>query len=167
MIAEPFLNEELPEPLGDRSQDTLSALLAGWDQLQLPLGGPLARRRLVDARIPLLQRILPLMDSLARLRDAADHAVQPGMPDAADPTVVQNWATSIKALHRHFEKFLAAEGVRAIASVGQPVNLDVHDVVSVQPAPPGGAKNVVVQELECGYRLGPVVIRDARVVVQK
>ena len=77
-------------------------------------------------------------------------------PTAADP----NWAASIDAIRAQFDKVLANLGVERFDSVGQPFDPHLHEAISMD-----GGDEVVIDELQPGYKLGPAVLRHAIVKV--
>lgn len=98
----------------------------------------------------LLRLILPVADNLAR---ALNH------PAADDDALRQG----IELTHRELNRILAAEGVAAIESVGQVFDPRWHQALATAPGHTGS--NIVIEEVEPGYRLGDKLLRPAKVIV--
>lgn len=70
------------------------------------------------------------------------------------------WARSIDAIRAQFDKSLGTLGVERFESVGQPFDPHLHEAISMD-----GGDEVVVEELQAGYKLGPTILRHAMVKV--
>ena len=81
-------------------------------------------------------------------------------------TELANWLKSFEGVYKRLLKVVCQEGVQPIESVGQPVDLDCHEVVEVCHEEKG-APGTVVKEEQKGYLIENRVLRDARVVVAK
>lgn len=160
------LEEAFPVParyvpaVGDRVRDIVEQcylLYQASDEVQ-------ARHRIQrlrprdDERVGLLRRLLPVIDAVDRLLKAET--------DPADDPVRANYVRGLTALRKRLDLLLEREGVRPIPTVGQPLNLDWHDVVEVVENETMGETRVVA-ERERGYFLGDRVLRDAKVVVNR
>ena len=101
----------------------------------------------------LLRRILVVADDLGR---AIEHvpADQQGSP----------WVEGITAIDRKLASALEAEGVTAIASVGEAFDPRLHEAVSMEPTAEV-AEGTVTRELQKGYQLRDRVLRPSLVVV--
>jgi molecular chaperone GrpE len=62
---------------------------------------------------------------------------------------------------------LQSKGLRAMETIGQEFNPDLHDAITEIPAPTPDLKDKVVDEVMKGYYLGDKIIRHAKVVVGK
>jgi molecular chaperone GrpE (heat shock protein) len=102
--------------------------------------------------------MLPSLDALDRLISAGE---QSGRQDE----FFNNWLRSIHALQARLIKTLEEVGLAAISSVGAPIDLEVHDVVSVVPATGDFSPNTVAAEQVKGYYFRGKLLRDAKVVV--
>jgi molecular chaperone GrpE len=67
---------------------------------------------------------------------------------------------------RGFEAVLASEGVRPFSVKGQPFDPTIAEAISTQKAE-GVADDVVLEDIEKGYRLGDDLLRPAKVIVAK
>lgn len=100
----------------------------------------------------LLQALLPALDNLDR---AASHIPE----DAAD-----GLAKGLRLTVKQLEEALASQGIRRIASVGEPFDPRLHNAVLTVPAP-GAEPGSVVAVLAPGYLIHDRVVRPAQVSV--
>jgi molecular chaperone GrpE len=98
----------------------------------------------------LLRLILPVADNLAR---ALNH------DDQANVALRQG----VELTYRELMRSLEAEGVTRLETIGQPFDPNLHEAIATRAAE--AATNMVVEEIEAGYRLGDKLLRPARVVV--
>lgn len=91
-------------------------------------------------------------------RDSFDHELnhRPKDVDAA-------WAKSIDAIRTQFDQVLTSLGVERFESKGQPFDPHLHDAVVMEEG--DGDQEVVVEELQPGYKLGDTILRHAMVKV--
>ncbi|MGB6772165.1 MAG: nucleotide exchange factor GrpE, partial [Candidatus Dormiibacterota bacterium] len=100
----------------------------------------------------LLQALLPALDNLDR---AASHIPE----DAAD-----GLAEGLRLTVKQLGEALASQGIRRIASVGEPFDPRLHNAVLTVPAP-GAEPGTVVAVLAPGYLIHDRVVRPAQVSV--
>jgi molecular chaperone GrpE (heat shock protein) len=100
----------------------------------------------------LLQALLPALDNLDR---AASH-----IPDDAADGLAEGLRLTVKQL----EQALASQGIRRIASVGEPFDPRLHNAVLTVPAD-GAQPGTVVAVLAPGYLIHDRVVRPAQVSV--
>ncbi len=103
----------------------------------------------------LLRDLLPIVDNLERAVDAAK-------ANADGKSIVEG----VRMVLASLMDFLKGNGVRPMASVGEPFDPNRHeagDQVSHPTHPP----NTVVDEFHRGYLINDKVLRPARVVVSK
>jgi molecular chaperone GrpE len=113
------------------------------------------KTRVLDAeRGKVAQALLEAVDGLERALAAAG--------DAAGP-VTDGLRLTLAAL----EKRVAELGASRIVVLGQPFDPRVAEAVDLVPVADPGQDEVVVQELQSGYRIGDRVLRPARVRVGK
>jgi molecular chaperone GrpE len=62
---------------------------------------------------------------------------------------------------------LLNKGLKAMESIGQPFNADLHEAITEIPAPNEAMVGKVIDEVEKGYYLNDKLIRHAKVVVGK
>src|SRR5450631_890559 len=100
----------------------------------------------------LAKELLPALDNLDRALEAADEG---------DPLL-----QGVKLAREELAAGLARAGVESFCPTGEPFDPAVHEAVATAPQEPGGSESgTVVEVYQLGYRLGPSVIRPARVVV--
>jgi molecular chaperone GrpE len=94
------------------------------------------------------------------VRDSFD-AEQSHRPAGADPA----WAKSIDAIRTQFDQVLKTLGVERFESKGQPFDPHLHEAIAMEDGE--GSQEVVVEELQPGYKLGGTILRHAVVKVGK
>ena len=141
--------EEEPEP--DRASMTraLRELEAAKQRVERH-----AHEAADELRAKLVVELLPVLDNLDRTISAA---IQNG--DA--PTVLEG----AQLVRNQLEQALLRYGVERVEAKHRPFDPAIHDALSVVPVPHPSAHNVVVEQLEPGYRYGERLLRPARVVV--
>lgn len=143
--------DHIPAPAADESEWQLLA-----QRLQADMDNFRKRqiRRADEAilaeRERLLQRILPVVDNLARALDQAD---------SEDEALRKG----VELTYRELMRLLESEGVTPIETVGNPFTPDLHEAVATikTDAQPG----TIVEELTKGFKIGDKLLRPARVVV--
>ena len=98
--------------------------------------------------------ILPLIDDFERAIKAMD--------STEDVLAVKE---GVDLIYAKFISFLNANGVKAIATENEPFDVDVHEAVTMFPAPSEEMKGKIIDCLSKGYMLNDKVIRYAKVVV--
>lgn len=134
----------------------------------------------VAARRELLERLLPVMDSLSeavasgrRRIVAAERLPSRRFPWQAGPDAVsrealagfRSWAEGIELVRERLAELLRAEGVEPIPAAGCPFDPNHHVAVEVVAAEPGQQPGTIIRELRPGYRIGDTVLRYAEVAV--
>ena len=102
-------------------------------------------------------KLLPILDALCQAGDFARR--NESLPH-------EEIAVGLDLLHRQLLDALKAVGVEEIASVGQPLDPERHEVVNSierEDTP----ENTIVEEVRKGYQLNGKVLRTALVVVAK
>ena len=92
------------------------------------------------------------------VRDSFDQELA-HRPKDADPA----WAKSIDAIRTQFDQVLGGLGVTRFESQGQTFDPHLHNAVAMEDGE--GDQEVVVEELQPGYKLGDTVLRHAMVRV--
>lgn len=100
-----------------------------------------------------LRELLPVIDNFER---ALKHV----------PQELENndYVKGVQRVVKQFEKTLEQMGVERIKTVGEPFDPQYHEAVSMEEG--DGAHEIVSEELQAGYKLGPDVIRHAMVRVK-
>ncbi len=97
----------------------------------------------------LVMNLLPVLDDLQRAV-----AALPADSGAA-------WTEGIKLIQRKLQTSLEANGLVPVNAVGLPFDPFVHEAISYQE----GEENVVLAEVEKGYKFYDRLLRPARVIV--
>ncbi|MFB3786902.1 MAG: nucleotide exchange factor GrpE [bacterium] len=156
---EEFPIDFLPlETLGEKHADALSLLYRQTRKdrdasQRLPV--PLSLDRPKEA---FFRRILPILDGFDNIFKYA------GRSDIQGDETLSNWLNTLETMYRRLQSTLEKEGLVAIESLGQKLDLSVHEVVQTREEP-GVPDNTVVEELVKGYRFGRRILRDAKVIV--
>lgn len=109
-----------------------------------------------DEMESLIVKLLSALDSFDRvLFLARNHTVSDEM---------SNWLRSIEGLYFRVTEILESVGLVALKTVGRTVDLDLHEVVSVQYAPEQPV-DTIVSERRKGYVFRGKLLRCAMVVV--
>lgn len=108
--------------------------------------------RVQGSRKKLLQQFLPVLDNLERALsyDETNASLRGGVQQTL----------------KGFEAVLQTEGVSPFSVKGQPFDPTIAEAIGTTEAD-GVQDDVVVEELQRGYRLGDDVLRPARVIVAK
>ena len=132
------------------------ANLAGWQRSQADF---INYKRFAEqdktetlkyANINLLASILPVIDDFERALAAIP-------PEDAK----QKWVEGLKHIDRKFKDTLHKQGITHIKALGEEFDPYVMEALTCAK----GQKDIVLQELEKGYKLHDKVIRPARVIV--
>jgi molecular chaperone GrpE len=106
------------------------------------------------AQAELIEKLVDALDDLARFAH-----VDPVQTDA------KTIHDGVDMVERKVWKQLDGVGVIRIDQLGVPFDPNVHDAVTMQPAPQPAQDHTVGAVLQPGYKLGDALIRPARVVV--
>ena len=71
----------------------------------------------------------------------------------------------VSLIYNKFMKYLESQHVTAIESTGEDFNTDVHEAVTMFPAPDPSMKGKVIDTAVKGYKINDKVLRFAKVVV--
>lgn len=97
--------------------------------------------------------LLPVIDNFER-----------GLKHVPDDLKDHDYVKGVQGIVKQFEKTLADLGVERIKTVGEPFDPHVHEAISMEEG--DGDKEVVLEELQSGYKIGDDVIRHAMVRVK-
>lgn len=122
------------------------------------------RRRSAKERIELIQTagrdvITELLDVL----DDCDRA-QKQLETSVDASAIKE---GVMLVFNKLRNSLQARGVKAMETVSQEFNPDLHEAITEIPAPSDELKGKVIDEVIKGYYLNDKIIRHAKVVVGK
>lgn len=147
---EPAVDVEALQKERDAIADQLLRARAEFDNYRKRMAREAERTRQVAAE-SLIRDILPVVDHLElAMRHKDDHAGA--------------LADGVAMVLRQFHEVLGKHGLEPIAAHGEPFDPTVHEAVMQRESgevPPES----VVEEFQRGYRLGPMVLRPAKVVV--
>jgi molecular chaperone GrpE len=144
----------------DKLQERIDELTGDLQRLQAEFINYKRREAEAKAEITdfatnqVIKELLPLFDNIDR---ALSHC-----PDELKDN---DWAKGVVAVGRQVEDVLRILGVEKINSLGQPFNHHLHEAISMEDGE--GEYEVVIEELQPGYRMGGKVIRHAMVKVGK
>lgn len=96
-------------------------------------------------------QLLPMLDNI----DRALRHLPENLKD--DP-----WAMGVSQIAKQVDDTIRSMGVTRIEAVGQPFDPHLHEAISAEE---GEGEEVVIEELQPGYKLGDRVIRHAMVKV--
>lgn len=113
-----------------------------------------ATRAAQEMRETLVAELLPLLDNLDRTIYAAEQAGEA-------PAIVEG----VGLVRSQFASLLARYGVERIEARHQPFDPALHDAIGTVPVTHPASHNVVVDQVEPGYRFGDRLLRPAKVVV--
>jgi molecular chaperone GrpE len=110
-------------------------------------------RRVDEGRARFLEAVLEVVDNLERAKEVAE-------PES------KSIADGVELIRQQVLGILQAEGVGPIETIGQEFDPNIAEAVGVEQVEPD-QHNVVISEVQRGYRLGEKVLRPARVKVGK
>jgi len=96
--------------------------------------------------------LLPTLDNIER---ALTHRPEELQDNA--------WAAGVEQVGKQAGEAMQKLGVERIESVGQPFDHNLHEAISMEDG--NGEHEVIVEELQPGYKMGDVIIRHAMVKV--
>ena len=146
--------EKLKTELED-SKDKYLRMVAEFDNF---------KRRNAKERIELIQTAgKEVISELLEVLDDFDRA-QKQMEASDDSHAIKE---GVMLVFNKLRNTLQARGVKAMESVNQEFNADLHEAITEIPAPTEALKGKVVDEIVKGYYLNDKIIRHAKVVVGK
>ncbi len=138
----------------DEAQQRLIRLQADYDNFR--------RRTQKERENDLKYRSQDLINELLPVLDNFERALQVEVKDEA----AQNFVEGMNMVYRQLKDALTKEGVEEIPSQGEPFDPHMHQAV-MQVEDENYDSNVVVEELQKGYKLKDRVIRPAMVKVNQ
>ena len=108
-----------------------------------------------------LQNMLDAIDDVGRSKEAAEKLE--GQEDAE--AAYRALKKGVDLVYEKFMSELARLDVQPIEAVGRPFDEKEHEAIMQQPAPEGMGTDVVLQEVQKGYRMGDRVLRHSKVIV--
>jgi len=101
-----------------------------------------------------MRDLLPVVDDFERALDAIDKGGD-----------LDSLKEGVELIYNKFVKFLESQHVTAIESTGKDFDTDVHEAVTMFPAPDPSMKGKVIDTTIKGYMINDKVLRHAKVVV--
>jgi molecular chaperone GrpE len=101
-----------------------------------------------------LKKILPVIDNFERALKAMDQAQD-----------INALKEGVVLIYNHFNDFIQQQGIKEIAALNEPFNIDLHEAVATVPAPSEEQKGKIIDVIEKGYILHDKIIRFSKVVV--
>ncbi len=98
--------------------------------------------------------LLPVVDDLERALDAINKGGD-----------LDSLKEGVNLIYNKFVKYLESQHVTAIESTGKDFDTDVHEAVTMFPAPDPSMKGKVIDTAVKGYKINDKVLRYAKVVV--
>ena len=101
-----------------------------------------------------MRDLLPVVDDLERALDAINKGGD-----------LDSLKEGVDLIYSKFVKYLESQHVKAIDSTGKDFDTDVHEAVTMFPAPDPSMKGKVIDTTIKGYMINDKVLRHAKVVV--
>lgn len=153
-VAEESAFEKLQASLDDQ-KDKYLRLFAEFDNY---------KRRTAKERLELIQTASKdLVTDLLGVLDDFERA-EKVMDNGADIAIV---IEGQKLVMQKLKNLLEQKGLKAMESIGQAFNADLHEAITEIPAPTDEMVGKVIDEVQKGYLLKDKIIRYAKVVVGK
>ncbi len=122
------------------------------------------KRRTAKERMDLIQTAgKDVIVSLLDVMDDCDRAEK--QLNGSDDIAVQK--EGIQLVFNKIRATLHAKGLKAMESIDQPFNVELHEAITEVPVPDAAKKGKVIDEVTKGYYLNDKIIRFAKVVVGK
>ena len=102
----------------------------------------------------MIEGLLPVIDNFER---AISH-----MGEATDVAALKE---GVDLIYKQFNDFLTKKGVSVIETTGLELDTNVHEAITMMPAPTPDMKGKIFDCVEKGYKMGDKVLRFAKVVV--
>ncbi len=102
----------------------------------------------------IIEGLLPVIDDFER-----------ALAHIAEAQDVNSLKEGVDLIYKKFNDFLTKRGVSVIETKGLPLDTNVHEAITMMPAPTPDMAGKIFDCVEKGYKLGDKVIRFAKVVV--
>ncbi|MGQ9630083.1 MAG: nucleotide exchange factor GrpE [bacterium] len=107
------------------------------------------------ANVDLIQELLPVLDNLER-----------ALSSAKESHSVESLIQGVEITLKQFLTILGKYGLEKIEAEGQKFDPNVHEAMMVEESEEHG-ENVIIEELQRGYKIGDRVVRPSLVKVAK
>jgi len=142
--------------VGDDLVGQLSWLLAEHERLTVTTRLLEEAKGESDEVLNLMRRMLPVLDGFERILSMGR--------DFPDDHPITNWLRGVEGLYFRLKNMLEKVGLVALEVVGQPINLDLHEVVEYRCSA-DHKPDTVIAVRQRGYVFRGRLIREAQVVV--
>ncbi len=158
----PFLNEFNQDPEIEKMQAEIVELKDKYVRLVAEFDN--FRKRNARERLDLMQTAgKEVLVSLLDVLDDCERA-QKQMENSNDITAIKE---GISLVFNKLRNTVQSKGVKAMESINQEFNPDLHEAITEVPAPAPELKGKILDEVQKGYYLNDKIIRFAKVVVGK
>jgi molecular chaperone GrpE len=145
-------NEELKQQVAELN-DKYLRLFADFDNF---------RKRIQRERIELIKTAgIEVISSLLPVLDDFQRALKQ-MEATKDPMT-----EGVKLIYQKIYSILESKGLKAMKSIGEIFDTELHEAIGEVPAENESQKGKVIDEIERGYYLNDKIIRHAKVLVGK
>jgi len=147
----------LPKALADE-QAKANGYLANWQRSQADFLNYKKRTEqerydtAKHANATLILALLPVLDDLER-----------ALENVPEKLVESNWVDGIELISRKFKSILEGHGLSEIKAIGEPFDPNLHEAMLYSD----GEEEMVVEEMQKGYRLHDLLLRPTKVSVGK
>ena len=156
------LKEELEEVKAAKEEAEKKASDSKADYIRLMAEFDTFRRRTAEERLALTESVasdtikglLPILDDCEIALDALQKSTD---SDAAKE--------GTQMIFTKLTSYLKGKGLEKIEAKGEEFNTELHEAVTMFPAPEESLKGKVIDVVQTGYTLGGKVLRYAKVVV--
>lgn len=84
---------------------------------------------------------------------------------AADPGMEEKWRTGFERIRNQLLQIMRGYGVGVIESAGEKFNPEEHESIAEESVPDPGKDQIILQELQKGYKMQNKVLRPSKVKV--
>ena len=114
-----------------------------------------------------LELILPLLQILDSFDQSLMQSPENFPPKTDQPRTEKQdpWAKGVFQIRQQFENFLQDHGIEKIKTVGEKFNPELHEAVEGKTKKTHNHQNIIVKEIQAGYKMKGEVIRAAKVVI--
>jgi molecular chaperone GrpE len=102
----------------------------------------------------IIRSLLPILDNM-------DHLLKAHSTESTDAMV-----QGVEIIYGHMLEILKSHGIEQMSALGEPFDPARHEAV-MRRMEPGRPANIVLEEVQKGYRIGDRLLRPTRVVVSQ
>ena len=123
------------------------------------------------AKEDMILKILPIIDNIILAEEQLPEKLKKGLEGSKQSI---EWTKGFLQIQNQIEDFLRREGVVKIETIGKqfdPETMEVVEEVEIEKNPSTGSRqvqpNIVIEEVQRGYKIDEKVLRPAKVKVTK